>query len=124
MLRGGLIVRQGSERRFVPAELTKALVLPARTTLLPGSAFEIALVRGQIALVIRLGTHNATWLLCSLDGQLVAFAGLEVESTGRYQAHASGVWVSGELVSELDVQSEFARFAPAPQQHSVEEIRK
>lgn len=98
---GGLLVRRGGARAFVSAEQARQIVSEPRISRVPGSPLGMALVAGRIVGVLELGSSTGSLLVCELDGQLVACAGLALERAGFFSKTPEGVWDSGELVPDL-----------------------
>ena len=101
---GGLLVRRGGARAFVSAEQARQIVPEPRISRVPGSPLGMALVAGRVVGVLELGSSTGALLVCELDGQLVACAGLVVERAGLFTKTPEGVWDSGELVPDLSLE--------------------
>lgn len=101
---GGLLVRRGGARAFVSAEQARQIVPEPRISRVPGSPLGMALVAGRVVGVLELGTSTGALLVCELEGQLVACAGLSLERAGFFTKTPEGVWDSGELVPDLSLE--------------------
>ncbi|HEY3497230.1 MAG TPA: hypothetical protein VGK73_21180 [Polyangiaceae bacterium] len=103
--RAGILVRAGGELGFVPATVAKGLVRSPIASPVASTPLQMALVAGQVLPVVALGSPSAELVLCELDGELVAFSGLEVERSGSFEAADGGVMADGRLLRDLDLAS-------------------
>jgi len=97
------VIRSARGRHFVAAEVAKKLASRPTVTPVPGTAFGMALVGGQVVSVIDLGGAPAALLLCEADGQLLALSGIDAERAGFFEAAPGGVSVDGGVAFDLDV---------------------
>ena len=98
---GGLLVRRRGSRAFVGADVARKIVSEPRISRVPGTALAMALVGGRVIGVIELGASTGSLLVCELDGQVVACAGLQLDRAGFFAKTPEGVWDAGELVPDL-----------------------
>lgn len=105
----GLVVRLGTERRFLPAILVQNVVPAPRLSRVPGSAIRLALVQGRVLPVVELGPAQGELVVCHNEGEAVALAGLAVEESGFFPAAGDGVLVGEQRVQALDISAELQR---------------
>jgi len=108
--RAGLLVRRGSELRFLPATVARWLLPLPRLTKIPWDSAQMALVGGEVVGVLSLGEASGQLLLCEFDGQPVAVSGLSAERVGFWPASDSGVSVDGQHVPALDLSDALKQF--------------
>jgi hypothetical protein len=101
---GGLLVRRRGERAFVGSELLRQIVPEPRISRVPGTALAMALVGGRVVGVLELGASTGSLLVCEIEGQVVACAGLQLERVGFFAKTPEGVWDAGELVPNLGLE--------------------
>jgi hypothetical protein len=98
-----LLVRAGGELGFVPATIAKSLVRQPVTSPVASTPLSMALVAGHVVPVVAIGSPTSELLLCEIDGEIVGFAGLEVERAGSFEAADGGVLDGGRLLRDLDL---------------------
>jgi len=102
----GLIVDIEGTRRFVAASLAIRAVQRPPVTPVPGAPLGIALVDGLVVPVLELGPDPAELLLCQVQGQLVALAGIRVVRSGLFRTLEDAVELDGKRIRVLDVEAE------------------
>lgn len=117
---GGVVVRIGSARAFVPASVAmKVLPMPvvARVPGGPPDLVGVALVEGEMVPVVAIvdlvptrgQRDNRPMLVCAHGGERVGLVGLEVLATGRFPGNEHAIEWQGETVAVLDVGPVIAR---------------
>jgi hypothetical protein len=101
--RSGIVVQSAQRRYFVPAEIAKELISEPTVTPVPGADFGMALVSGQVVVVVALGKSSGSLLVCEVEGEILAVAGVLPQRSGFFEATPGGVRIDGELVADLDV---------------------
>lgn len=105
-MRAGLLVRSQRGEGFVPADVAESVVPAPTLSGVTGAPLDMALLGGRVLPVLPLGPRTGTLLVCRLEGELVAFSGLEVDRAGFFGAAADGVLVDGRFVPDLDLAGE------------------
>lgn len=104
--RAGLLVHSASGEGFVPADVAESVVPAPTLSAVTGAPLEMALLGGRVLPVLSLGPRTGTLLVCRLEGELVAFSGLEVDRAGFFPVAGAGVLVDGRFVPDLDLAGE------------------
>ncbi len=104
-----LLVSSPSGRAFVRAEHARQIVPQPTISRVPNSAFGMALVGGRVVSVLSLGESTGALLLSELDGEPLAFAGLQIERVTELELEAGGALVDDTLVPELPLRDLLAR---------------
>src|SRR6187431_2445371 len=92
-LEAAVIVRGPSGRSFVRAESARQIVAQPTISRVPNSELCMALVAGRVVSVVELAGSSGALLLCELEGEPVAFAGLAIERVGLFEVDALGAHV-------------------------------
>ena len=82
----GVVVIHKGRRCFVPAAVAREVVPRPVISRVPGTPLGMALVSGRVVPVIDLGDDRRQLLVCDLDGEAVAIAGLDVVEAGFFEA--------------------------------------
>src|SRR5262245_21937729 len=90
-------------RAFVRAELARQIVVEPKISRVPSSDVQMAMVGGRVVSVLSLGESSGSLLVCEVEGEPVALAGLRIERVGRFASDGAGIRVDGELLSEIPV---------------------
>jgi hypothetical protein len=101
--RAGVVVTTDDRRFFVPAEVAKKLISEPTITPVPGTDFGMALVSGHVVAVVWLGKSSGAALVCEVEGEILALAGVAPQQSDFFEAAPGGVRVDGERVPDLDV---------------------
>ena len=101
--RSGIVVERDNRRYFVPAEIAKKLISEPTVTPVPGADFGMALVSGQVVPVVGLGKSSGALLICEVEGEVLAVAGVAPQKSGFFEAAPGGVRIDGQIVADLDV---------------------
>jgi hypothetical protein len=104
--RAGLLVRSATGEGFVSADVAESVVPAPTLSGVTGAPLDMALLGGRVLPVLPLGERTGTLLVCRLEGELVAFSGLEVDRAGFFTAANAGVLVDGRFVPDLDLAGE------------------
>lgn len=103
----GMLVEYGAEPYFVPAELARRVVRRSVISSVPGTRLGITLYEGRVIPVLGLrAAAGEDLLVCELDGELVAVAGVRVLRAGFFEPDAGGVRLDGRVVAPLDLPGE------------------
>ena len=105
----GIVVVHKGRRCFVPAEVAREIVPRPVISRVPGTPLGMALVSGRVVPVIDLGDDRRQLLVCDLDGEFVAIAGLDVVEAGFFEADPDGVRDGAQRIPMLDVAAEIRR---------------
>lgn len=89
----------------MPATIAKSLLRAPVASPVASTPLQMALVSGQVLPVVALGSPTGELVLCEIEGELVAFSGLEVERSGVFEAAEGGVMAEGRVLRELDLAS-------------------
>ncbi len=101
--RAGVIVRLGSELRFLAAHLVRRFVPPPTLSDVAGTGLTMALVDGQVLAIIPVGPRGSALTVCEVGGELVGLLGADPEAVGFFEASPEGVSFQGESAADLDV---------------------
>ena len=105
----GVVVEQAGVLRFVPASVAQRIVPRTVISMVPGTELAMTLVEGRVVSVLSLGSVRRELLVCDVEGEAVALAGLDIVASGFYDAHPEGVKVGSAIVPLLDVAAELRR---------------
>lgn len=84
MAASGLLVEHEGALAFLPASVVRAVRGDLVVTPFPGRQVGMALVNGKVVPVFYLGDHNHTLIICELDGEQFALAGLTPVRSGFF----------------------------------------
>ncbi len=101
--RPGILVRAGGELGFVPADIARQVVPLPTLSPVAATPLQMAVVGGHVVPVVALGSPTRALLVCELDGEAIAFSGLEVERAGEFEAADGGVAIGERTVRDLDL---------------------
>src|SRR5688572_10852895 len=82
----GAIVRFGTQRYFVPANVGLSVVRKPVISRVPGTGLGMALLGGRVTSVVDLGAGGDELLVCDVEGEPIALSGLSVLGSGFYEA--------------------------------------
>ncbi len=85
MSAAGLLVRYRNELAFIASTIVRFIRYDVAVTRFPGTEFGMALLTGRIVPVIDLGQENKALVVCELDGEPIAFSGLEPIRSGFFE---------------------------------------
>jgi len=105
----GIVVEHAGALRFVPASVAQRILRKTVISTVPGTELAMTLVEGRVVSVLSLGSTRRELLVCDVEGEAVALAGLGIVASGFYAAHPDGVRVGLEIVPLLDVAAELRR---------------
>jgi hypothetical protein len=95
---------------FVPGQVAQKVVYVTAVSRVPGTVIGMALVGGQVVSVIDLAPASGQLLVCEVDGELVAFAGIQAVAAGWYEAaEGGGIRFEDQAIPELDLVAEMRR---------------
>lgn len=101
--RAGVIVRLGSELRFLAAHLVRRFVPPPTLSDVAGTGLTMALVDGQVLAIIPVGPRGSALTVCEVGGELVGLLGADPEAVGFFESSPEGVSFQGKSAADLDV---------------------
>ena len=94
----GLLVRYRGKLSFIQSTVVRFIRYDVAVTRFPGTELGMALLTGRIVPVILLGQDNKALVVCELDGESVAFSGLEPIRSGFFEGDEQRPLESGELI--------------------------
>ena len=94
----GLLVRYRGKLSFIQSTVVRFIRYDVAVTRFPGTELGMALLTGRIVPVILLGQDNKALVVCELDGESVAFSGLEPIRSGFFEGNEQRPLESGELI--------------------------
>jgi len=80
----GLLVRLNGKLLFIAASVVRFIRYDVFVTPFPGTALGMALLTGRIVPVIELGPAGKSLVVCEVDGEAIAFSGLEPIRSGFF----------------------------------------
>lgn len=98
MAASGLLVRYRGELAFVASTIVRFIRYDVMVTPFPGTEFGMALLTGRIVPVVHLGEMSKALVVCELDGESVAFSGLEPIRSGFFDGDDQRPLDSGEPI--------------------------
>jgi len=98
-----VIVRLGSELRFLSAHLVRRFVPPPTLSDVAGTGLTMALVDGQVLAILPVGPRGSALTVCEVGGELVGLLGADPEAVGFFEASPEGVLFQGRPAADLDV---------------------
>jgi hypothetical protein len=87
MAASGLLVRFEGRPAFIPSTMVRFIRYDVVVTQVPGTELGMALLGGRIVPVITLGPEGKALLVCEVDGEAVAFSGLEPIKSGFFEGN-------------------------------------
>jgi hypothetical protein len=110
---GGLLLRSLGALYFLPAHVAVSVVPRPVISAVPGTSLGMTLVGGRVLPVVDLrrqpGRRPLQVVVCEIDGEEIAIAGVSAVSSGFFEEAPGGVLLGEELVPTLDVSAELAR---------------
>jgi len=103
LTRAGVVVRVGTELRFLSAHAVRRFVPPPSLSDVAGTGLTMTLVDGQVLAVITVGPRGSALTVCDVGGELVGLLGVDPEAVGFFEAEGSGVSYHGMRATALDV---------------------
>lgn len=103
LTRAGVVVRIGTELRFLSAHAVRRFVPPPTLSDVAGTGLTITLVDGQVLAVITVGPRGSALTVCDVGGELVGLLGADPEAVGFFEVEGSGVSYHGMRAPALDV---------------------
>jgi hypothetical protein len=96
-----LVLSSSAGRAFVRAEHARQIVAEPTISRVPNSPFGMALVSGRVVSVLAVGQATGALLLSEVDGEPLAFSGLNLEQVGEFELVPGGARVEDDIVPEL-----------------------
>jgi len=81
----GLLVRHNGQLAFIASTLVRCIRYDVDVTRFPGTELGMALLGGRIVPVIALGHEGRALIVCEVDGETVAFSGLDPLKSGFFE---------------------------------------
>jgi hypothetical protein len=103
LTRAGVVVRIGTELRFLSAHAVRRFVPPPTLSDVAGTGLTMTLVDGQVLPVITVGPRGSALTVCDVGGELVGLLGVDPEAVGFFEVEGSGVSYHGMRAAALDV---------------------
>jgi len=112
MAASGLLVRHDGKLAFIAAGWVKYVRYDVVVTPFPGMPFGMALMGGRVVPVIALGQESKALIVCEVDGENIAFSGLEPLKSGFFEGDDQNPLEANEPVPALPIRDyiEQARF--------------
>jgi hypothetical protein len=111
--KGGLVFRASSRRYFLAAEFAVKVVPYPQVVRLPGAPpglLGLALSEGVIVPIIELGPARTAMIVCVHRDEAIGLVGVADIVSGMFASDGgTGVLVSSELVTPLDVEAIYER---------------
>jgi len=99
----GLLVRYRGKLSFIQSAVVRFIRYDVAVTRFPGTELGMALLTGRIIPVIWLGQDSKALVVCELDGESVAFSGLEPIRSGFFEGDERRPFESGEPISVFPI---------------------
>lgn len=90
MSAAGLLVQCGGQMAFIPAAVVRSVRYDVVVTQFPGTELGMVLLAGRIVPVISIGPSGRALVVCDIDGETVAFSGIEPIRSGFSRAMSEG----------------------------------
>lgn len=101
MAASGLLVEHEEALAFLPASVVRAVRSDLVVTPFPGKQLGMALVNGKVIPVIYLGCLKHSLIICELDGEQFALAGLTPVRSGFFDGDDEQPFHDGLPVPQL-----------------------
>jgi hypothetical protein len=105
----GVLVKYDGALYFVPADVAQRIVRRPVISRVPGTELGITLVGGRVTSVVDVGERGDELLVCDVEGESVALAGLTMLGSGFYEAEGEGARLGDTYVPRFDVRAELRR---------------
>jgi hypothetical protein len=109
----GLLIRHLGLPFFLPAHVAERVVPRPVISSVPGTLLGMTVVAGRVIPVVDLrrqpGKRPLQIVVCDVEGEQVAIAGISAVASGFYDLTETGVKVGDEVVPILDVAAEVQR---------------
>lgn len=103
MAANGLLVRYREQLAFIASTVVRFIRYDVTVSPFPGSSLGMALITGRIVPVISLGKETKSLVVCELDGEAIAFSGLEPIRSGFLEGTDQKPIEAGEAVPEFPI---------------------
>jgi hypothetical protein len=123
MSAAGLLVRYRGELAFIPASVARFIRYDVVVTSFPGTDLGMALLTGRIVPVIALGPAGRALVVCDIDGETIAFCGIEPQKSGFFDGDERGPIESNVVVPTLPIRDfveQARRQRPTPTERAEE----
>jgi hypothetical protein len=109
----GIVIRHLGVLYFLPVEVAERVVSRPVISTVPGTLLGMTVVGGRVLPVVDLrrqpGRRPLQIVVCDIDGEQVAIAGISAVASGFFDACEGGVKIGDEFVPTLDVAAEVQR---------------
>ena len=109
MAAAGLLVRLRGELAFIAAAWVRFVRYDVVVTPFPGTEFGMALIGGRVVPVIELGHDSRALVVCEVDGETVAFSGLEPLKSGFFDGSEQHPVEANEPIPPLPIRDYIER---------------
>ncbi len=103
MSAAGLLVQCGGQMAFIPAAVVRSVRYDVVVTQFPGTELGMVLLAGRIVPVISIGPSGRALVVCDIDGETVAFSGIEPIRSGFFEGDERGPIESSTIISTLPI---------------------
>ncbi len=103
MSAAGLLVRCKGQLAFIPASVVRFIGYDVVVTPFPGTELGMALLGGRVVPVVSLGPKQRAIVVCDVEGETVALAGLEPLKSGFFDGDEQGPIDSEKLIPTLPI---------------------
>lgn len=103
MAAAGLLVRRGGQTAFIPAAVVRFIRYDVVVTPFPGTELGMALLAGRIVPVISLGPSGRALVVCDVEGETIAFSGIEPLRSGFFEGDERGPVESSAIIPVLPI---------------------
>ena len=109
----GILIRHLGSLCFLPVAVAQRVVSRPVISTVPGTLLGMTVVAGRVLPVVDLrrqpGRRPLQIVVCDIDGEQVAIAGISAVASGFFDACEGGVKIGDEVVPTLDVAAEVQR---------------
>jgi len=109
----GILIRHLGALYFLPTTVAQRVVSRPVISMVPGTLLGMTLVAGRVLPVVDLrrqpGRRPLQIVVCDIDGEQVAIAGISAIASGFFDVSEDGVKIGDEHVPPLDVAAEVQR---------------
>ena len=105
MSAAGLLVQCGGQIGFIPAAVVRFVRYDVVVTPFPGTELGMVLLAGRIVPVIALGPGGRALVVCDVEGETIAFSGIEPLRSGFFEGDERGPVESDGIVPTLPIRN-------------------
>ena len=121
MSAAGLLVRCNGQLAFIPANIVRFIGSDVVVTPFPGTELGMALLGGRVVPVVALGPKERAIIVCEIEGETIAFSGLEPLKSGFFDGDERGPIDSDKLIPMLPIQ-DYVRDVRVQRQTSIADL--